>query len=223
MATDYVNAWKLICEELNLSDIWRVMNPNKKCYTWRQGSSATRLKQSRLDYWLVSTQLMFQLEQVDIKTSIRSDHSLITINFFKSEIPDRGPGYWRFNASLLKDTNYVTQINNCFTKSMDKYKEVKDKGLLWDLIKMEIRSSTICYSKNKAKQTRSNIKNAVVTMEKLEKQINTDPSDELLKQYHENKSYIENYNNEKTNGAILRSKAWAEFAERNSKFRKNKS
>jgi hypothetical protein len=56
-------------------------------------------------------------------------------------------------------------------------------------------------------------------MEKLEKQLSTNPSDELLTQYHENKTYIEDYNNEKANGAIMRSKAsWAEFGERNSKF-----
>jgi exonuclease III len=48
--TEYVKAWKILCDELNLTDIWRVLNPDKKQYTWRQGSSTARLKQSRLDY-----------------------------------------------------------------------------------------------------------------------------------------------------------------------------
>jgi exonuclease III len=219
IATEYVNSWKLVCDELNLSDFWRVTNPNKKCYTWRQGSSMTRLKQSRLDYWLVSTHLMFQLENVDIQSGLRSDHSLININFYKSEKPDRGPSYWRFNASLLKDSNYIKQINTCFSENLEKYKNLEDKGLLWDMLKMEMRSSTICFSKNKAKETRLNIKEAVINMEKLEKQLSTNPSEDILIQYHENKTYIENYNNEKANGAIMRSKAsWAEFGERNSKI-----
>ena len=145
VATDYVNAWKTVCEEFNLSDFWRVLNPNKKCYTWRQGSSASRLKQSRLDYWLVSTHLMFHLENVEIQTSLRSDHSLITINFYKSETPDRGPSYWRFNASLLKDQDYVNAIKTCIQNATNKYQQNIDKGLKWDLIKMEIRSSTICF------------------------------------------------------------------------------
>jgi hypothetical protein len=56
-------------------------------------------------------------------------------------------------------------------------------------------------------------------MEKLEKLLSTNPSDEILIQYHEHKTYIEDFNNDKANGAILRSKAaWAEFGERNSKF-----
>jgi exonuclease III len=219
LPTTYVKAWNTTCDEFNLIDFWRVTNPNKKCYTWRQGSSAARLKQSRLDYWLVSTHLMYNLESVDIKTSIRSDHSLIDINFFKSDAPQRGPSFWRFNATLLKDNNYVEQIHKLITNTMAKYQLEEDKGLKWDLIKMELRSTTICFSKNKSKETRDNIKEAVLESEKLEKEISKDPTEETLRKYYENKSYIENYNNEKANGAILRSKAsWAEFGEKNSKF-----
>jgi exodeoxyribonuclease-3 len=105
--TEYVKAWKSTCEELNLIDVWRTLNPETKRYTWRQGSSATRLKQSRLDYWLVSVHMMYDLDIVDILSSSRSDHSMITIDFFKSDIPQRGPSFWRFNASLLKDADYV--------------------------------------------------------------------------------------------------------------------
>jgi exonuclease III len=219
VATDYVNVWKLLCNDFNLADFWRVCNPNTRQYTWRQGGSSSTLKQSRLDYWLASTNLMFQLENVNICPGIRSDHSLITINFFKSELPDRGPGYWRFNASLLKDPEYVQQIKTCLANAINKYNQTLDKGLTWDLIKMEIRSTTICFSKNKAKKVREEIKEATFNMDKLEKDMSSDPTDDIIKQYYKNKQYIEDYNNDKANGAILRSKAaWAEFGERNSKF-----
>jgi exonuclease III len=97
--TEYVKAWKTLCTELNLVDVWRVTNPEKQSYTWRQGSSVARLKQSRLDYWLVSVHLMCELANVDIKTSIRSDHSMIDIDFFKIESTKRDPSFWRFNAA----------------------------------------------------------------------------------------------------------------------------
>jgi exonuclease III len=64
--TEYVKAWKTICDELNLADIWRVINPERKCYTWRQGKSAATLRQSRLDYWLVSVHMFYDLQEVDI-------------------------------------------------------------------------------------------------------------------------------------------------------------
>ena len=54
---------------------------------------------------------------------------------------------------------------------------------------------------------------------KLEKQISTNPTDESLAKYNESKRYIEEHNNEKANGAILRSKInWVEYGEKNSKF-----
>jgi hypothetical protein len=84
---------------------------------------------------------------------------------------------------------------------------------------MEIRSSTIYLSKNKAKETRDKIKQAMILAYKLEKEINKQPTNDILKQYLENKLYIEQYNKERANGALLRSKInWAEFGERNSKF-----
>jgi exonuclease III len=217
--TEYVKAWLTICEEQNLSDFWRILNPNTRKYTWRQGSSLARLKQSRLDYWIVSTHMMYNLEKVDIENSIRSDHSAITINFYKNQAPERGPSFWHFNASLLKDKKYVAEINNYLNLALEKYKDLEDKGLKWDLIKMEIRSSTICFSKNKAKETRDNIKQAMITSVKLEKLVNEQPTDKILKEYQENKLYVEQYNKEKANGALMRSKVnWAEFGEKNSKF-----
>jgi hypothetical protein len=113
----------------------------------------------------------------------------------------------------------VNDINQRITLALTKYEQEEDKGLKWDLIKMEIRSSTICYAKSKAKETRDNIKQAIVDYEQLEKEICNQPSDETLQKYHETKIHIEQYNNEKANGVILRSKAdWAEFGEKNSKF-----
>ena len=43
-----------------------------------------------------------------------------------------------------------------------KYKNVEDKGLKWDLIKMEIRGFTVKYSKTKAKRR----KNEELTLQK---------------------------------------------------------
>jgi hypothetical protein len=217
--TEYVKAWKTICEEFNIADIWRVLNPERRCYTWRQGSSASRLKQSRLDYWLVSVHLMYDLNNVDIKSSIRSDHSMIDIDFYKSDTPDRGPSFWRFNASLLKDKTYIEQIKTCLEKATEKYKDLNDTGLKWDMIKMELRSTTICYSKNKAKLTRDNIKQKMIIVNELENKLSSQPDDDIILKYNEAKRYIEDYNKEKANGVLIRSKVnWAEYGEKNTKF-----
>jgi hypothetical protein len=216
--TEYVKTWKATCDEFNLVDIWRMLNPNVKRYTWRQGKSATTLKQSRLDYWLVSAHMIYDLNLVDISTSTRSDHSLISLDFYKSDIPKRGPSFWHFNANLLKDQAYVNLINRQYEMAKDKYTDLEDKGLKWDLIKMELRTSTICFSKNKANENRENIKELMLEVDTLEKQLSQNPNDEILQKYNEGKTHIENYNNEKANGVIIRAKAdWAEFGEKNTK------
>ena len=63
---------------------------------------------------------------------------------------ERGPSFWHFNCNLLNDINYVEEIKNVIMNSTEKYQDIKDDGAKWDLIKMEIRSTTICYSKNQA-------------------------------------------------------------------------
>ena len=37
----------------------------------------------------------------------------------------------------------------------DKYKDIEDRGLTWDLIKMELRGFSIAYAKQKASKQRS--------------------------------------------------------------------
>ena len=62
--------------ENDLCDIFRVRNPEMKLYTWRR---KTPFKQRRLDYFLISNQLQDQIDQVDIISSIQSDHSTLKL------------------------------------------------------------------------------------------------------------------------------------------------
>ena len=220
--SDYAKLWTTLFEDLNLTDIWRTLNPNKIRYTWRQGGKNSPLKQSRLDYWIVSIPTIYDLDTVEICPGFRSDHSLIAINFHKSTDATRGPSFWRFNATLLKDENYVEKIKKTIQESRVTHANTEDGGLLWDLIKMDIRSITISYSKNKARENRDHIKAKMAELATLENdlgqksaQINQDN----IKKYEATKLEIENFNNEKSRGAQLRSKAaWAEHGERNSNF-----
>jgi exonuclease III len=220
--SDYAQAWLTLCEDLNLTDIWRTMNPNKKRYTWRQGGKNSPLKQSRLDYWIISIPTIFDLDMVDISPGFRSDHSLIEINFNKSTEENRDPSFWRFNATLLKDKAYIDKIKDTIVKSKETHKDTEDCGLLWDLIKMDIRSITLSFSKNKARENRDHIKQKMTELAQLENKLGQQSEQsnlDTLQKYEEAKLEIENENNAKCRGAQLRSKAeWAEFGERNSKF-----
>ena len=82
---------------LDLCDPWRISFPDKRYYTWRQ---STPFKQSRLDFFLISSELLSLVHKVCIFSGYRTDHSLVCLSLNLNKIK-RGPGFWKFNNSLL--------------------------------------------------------------------------------------------------------------------------
>ena len=100
---DSVNCIQDMCLNFDLVDIWRVRNPQCKCFTWRQKSPVI---QRRLDYWLLSDSYQEEVNNVDTIPSINSDHSAIVLYLNSVEEQRHGPSYWKFNTSLLDDPKY---------------------------------------------------------------------------------------------------------------------
>ena len=50
----------------------------------------------------------------------------------------RGPGFWKFNNTLLKDPQYIYKIRNTYTQTRKYYGHLTDKRLFWEMIKMEL-------------------------------------------------------------------------------------
>ena len=92
--------------EFDLIDIRRLMHPTSSQYTWRRRSPVIKC---RLDYFLVSSQLVNVTKETDIKPGFRTDHSLITINILENN-QNRGRGFWKLNTSLLIDNTYTDKI-----------------------------------------------------------------------------------------------------------------
>lgn len=97
-----------LCFDFDLVDIWRIRNPARRRFTWRQKSPFI---QRRLDYWLISDVCQDEIEMSDIIPSINSDHSAIFLQFNSIEKSDHGPSFWKFNASLVDDKDFFTFIN----------------------------------------------------------------------------------------------------------------
>lgn len=108
---------KKLMFELDVHDVWRNENPDKNRYTWRGPNH----KQSRLDYFLISSDLHIFLTNSDIETSYRSDHSPIKLEFNFIE-QTRGRGVWKFNNSLLEDKEYIEIIKTCLSDTLNQYR-----------------------------------------------------------------------------------------------------
>jgi len=78
-------------------------------------------------------------------TSIKSDHSPILLSDGIEE-KSHGPSFWKFNASLLDDNDYVALINDNYQVWVEEFRDIHDPRLLWDLLKYKIRQETISYS-----------------------------------------------------------------------------
>ena len=161
----------------DLVDIWRIRNPEKKQFTWSQKRPLIR---RRLDYWLVSTEIQGDLTETNIIPAIKSDHSAITLTLNSLDKQKFGPSYWKFNSSLLEDISYIQLISSNYPDWLDEFKEVKDKRVLWDLIKYRIRQVSIKYSKQKARERRARLVTAEQKVKQCDLLCNRDPSEKNM-------------------------------------------
>ena len=205
-----------LCVEHDLVDIWRIRNPTAKRFTWRQKNPVI---QRRLDYWLTSDSLQVDVDSVDIVSSIKSDHSAITLSINGLDDNERGPNFWKFNSTLVNDSKYCNLLKVECGIWLDEFKEVQDKRVLWDLIKYKIRQLTIAYSKTKARNKRAKLNKLEESLKVFTKKCDTNPSKEnfeelecLQAEYDQMYDYI-------TQGSIIRSRAtWYEMGEKNNKY-----
>ena len=98
-----------IIDVFELLDPWRTCYPEDRKYTWRQSSP---IKQSRLDYYLISEDLFSLTKNTIIIPGYRTDHSAILFTF-SACLEKRGKSYWKFNSQLLRDADYIQKVKSC--------------------------------------------------------------------------------------------------------------
>ena len=205
-----------LCKCLNLQDVWRRQHPNQQQFTWRDKALKV---QCRLDYWLVSAELSSLVLSTDIRNSTLSDHSAIILNLRSKDYVPRGPGFWKFNNSLLNDNIFIDQLENRISEYKRKYCYLEDKGLAWDMIKMEIRGFCVQYCKRKNRECRVAEKELSDQIDTLLKILATHRTKENITKLYCLRSKLDKLAAYKTKGAIIRSRTrWHEQGEKNTKY-----
>ena len=148
-----------LMESLELFDIWRVHNEEVKKFTWFKNSK----QMARLDYFLITSDWVTKTVHTKISPGYRTDHSLLTLRLNIEKFP-RGKGFWKFNASLLKDENYVKLVKETIHETVERYKVKKDKvdtddtsfsiddQMFFEMLKLAIRGRSIAYSSRVKRQ-----------------------------------------------------------------------
>ena len=145
-------------DSFGLVDVWREQHMQEKKYTWFGPYN----KRSRLDYFLISSDLQYNLVNTDMDFAYKSDHSPVNIEM-KFIHQERGKSTWKFNNSLLNDVEYVNLVKECINEVIGQYRTDENESLenatysisdnlLWETIKFTIRGKTIKYSSFKKKE-----------------------------------------------------------------------
>ena len=104
-------------QDLCLCDVYHWFHPNERKYT---RTRKMPLKKSHLDYFLATTQMTDVITDCNIKSSYRSDHSIIELKICLSKF-NHGKGVWKMNNTLLKNKDYLDLINKVITEEKFKY------------------------------------------------------------------------------------------------------
>ena len=139
--------------QFNVIDIWRHKNPNKAEYSWE--SNTRDISSSRIDYTFLTKNLSFHTKKCCIRSAPISDHKSVIVNI-KCLDNKRGPSYWKFNVSYLKDKKFCDNIEELFDSILALSENNKLlKTIAWDLFK--IKDFSIKYGQNKSKLTKNEI------------------------------------------------------------------
>lgn len=93
-----------LMKDKHLIDIFREMNPNVSEYTFEKEEKGVIIKQSRLDFFLISENLWSCVTECYILPKYQSDHSMITLSLKDERL-------WEFDNSLLLDKDFVVSID----------------------------------------------------------------------------------------------------------------
>ena len=160
-----VSAFNQLIANVDLHDIWRILHENDKEYTWcRQNPFTAR----RIDYILASPTTLPSVESAEIRSFAFSDHRAVEL-VLKFHNFIRGPSYWKFNNSLLKDETYVEKINRFLNEYESNHMTNLTPHEKWDLCKVKIRDLSTSYAIQKARDKKSKQASLLTRLNEIEK------------------------------------------------------
>ena len=186
---------------------FRKLKPHTKSFSYESKFLKVKL---RLYYFLIAKHLTQNIQNVESKTAITPHHKAIKLTLKLSQVT-RGPGLWKFNNSLLKDKNYLILITESYPIISEKYANIVDKRLRWELIKMEIRRITISFAARKAKEFHKQESDLQKHLDEIDKSISNSCDnqniEDKVKEFDKLKNEFNHLYEIKGKGAIFHSKA----------------
>ena len=201
-----------ITESLDACDAFRVCHPNSKRFTFRRKNPSL---QRRLDYIFLSNNFQEYISKIEIIPSFMSDHSPVIMKLDFDFKIERGKYGWKFNSGLLSDDQFTTGCKNHINQIKNNFDETSNPHIKWEYLKYECRKFAISFSKKKKKADLEEQKYHEDIIARYETSVDK-PTEDI---YNQSKIFHETLIQNRTKGAILRSKcSWYEDGEKSTKF-----
>ena len=205
-----------------MSDIWRKQNPDRKRFTWR---TERPCKRSRLDYFLVSEDILALNPQSQIHNAYKSNHNIITLSIQKST-QERGKGLWKMNNALLENSDFVKMVKTeieliTSTYALPIYSNeyvLSDHGetlellisdtLFLETLLCQIRGQIIRFSKKMKREEKKEEINLISEIKEIQELIDAGNEEIEKRDSLRDKSLrLENLREKSTKGSMIRSRA----------------
>ena len=205
---------KQMMKNCKLIDIWRIINFEKRQYTWRNKNVHSA---SRIDFVLISKNIKNYVVKTDIRPVVTGDHNAVTVILKNKEVTS-GPGFWKFNSSLLTQNDYCENVRKIIQDAiLEKNNSSMSWRDAWELCKIRIKEYSINFCKNKKIK-----KDDVILLENKLKILNEKMFDKdnehikgIIDEYEKITEQLEKIYKAKCKGSIIRSRVkWFEEGEK---------
>lgn len=132
----------------NFVDAFRKLHPRSREVSWFNSDFSIG---SRLDKFFVSRNFASFIDVCNISPCCFSDHDYVNLSLVVNINFARGPGLWKFNNSLLQDSQFCSFISERISDlsgCIESFPSVKE---WWDFFKRCLQSEIVSFSSNKRK------------------------------------------------------------------------
>ena len=157
--------------EHDLTDAWRYKHPDGRGFSWR--NQFYNIK-SRIDRVYLPVSWLGCLKSVRVCPFSWSDHDEVSINVDLPTPVKRGPGFWKFNTSLLEDQEFNDHISLFVGEWERDRHNYSDACHWWDMGKYHWKRIAIQHSTRLAKQRRSEREAIIFLLEEEESMAQVD-------------------------------------------------
>lgn len=146
-----------------------------------------------------------------------TDHALLSFTFTTS-IQPKGPGVWRFNNQLLRDSDFTDLLDKLLKAFFDDGKgSHTSRQDQWESLKVRIKGCAMLYSTDKNRERRSTLQH--LQQQRTRYLSNDDPDTHSTEQLSKLEQQIEDETDVLTERMVIRSHStWLEKGERSNKY-----